>query len=583
MASAPTMLAFDLKRTDKVEMGKPLREYIAAHHDTVSPDEFVEGYTILQALRESVRTADASEASAEKIIKYWAHTCLMGPRFPFGTGDLDVTFVWYDPFRSSRFSSNALALEQASVLFNFAAVHGQMGAACNRTELEEIKKAFAHFQTAAGVFAYLREHLVSQLDTPVSPEFTPEALKLGENLFLAQAQEAVYEKAVKDGKSDAILSMVAQGAAEFYELAHSAVSSSVLDGQFHVSWKNHLQMRMLVFRGAACYHQGAAQGGKCEYGVEIAFLYKAKSYVATKTMSKLVRGVPADIADLVRRLQARIEARLAEAESDNDKIYCEAIPEANRLPAVKGKALVKALPLPEVGDVDVPDLFARLVPIHIYTQVSMYSDRVESLVRSLATQMDEASDVANSTLASLNLPAAIEALDAPAGVPPALASKASTLKAEGGVAAIAQLLETRRMLASMNADIRKASLRFSTRRRQTTRPCGRTTARGGTERRHGRSRPSSARKSVSSRRRSTRRVRPTPRSTPSMIAPRSLCRRSSCLRRSSVRSFRRLRTRSWRPPRWCARSWAHSSRSTRCLRSAARPRTSCGQWRRVTT
>ena len=414
---------------------------------------------MLQTLRNQVRTLDVDEEGAVRTLEeYYAHTKMIAPRFPFGSSTLDVTFVWYDPFRSTRFSDGNLAFEQASILFNLAAVHGRAALDANRTEVEGVKAACAHFAAAAGAFAHIKAHIVSALDTPVSPELTTEALTLGEKLYIAQAAETVFEKAVMDGRGNGILAKVAAAAGEQYEAAYASISSSVLEGQFHVSWKNHLQTRLWVFKAYAHYHEGLAQGEACEYGIELAHLGKAQGYVSSKAMAKLLKGVPADIIDMVNRLKARIAARHEEAERDNNTIYCEVVPAANTLPTIAGKLLVRAKPVPEVSEIGVPDLFSALVPLRIVKQASKYSDQVESLIRRISATADEASDVANSTLASLNLPAAVQSLDAPAGVPPGLASKAATLRSEGGVSGLASSLETRKMLATMNGDILRETL-----------------------------------------------------------------------------------------------------------------------------
>jgi programmed cell death 6-interacting protein len=60
-------------------------------------------------------------------------------------------------------------------------------------------------QEAAGAFAFLRDEASLKMDAPRPADLGPEAAAMLERLMLAQAQECVFEKALADKKSPALL------------------------------------------------------------------------------------------------------------------------------------------------------------------------------------------------------------------------------------------------------------------------------------------------------------------------------------------------------------------------------------------
>lgn len=64
-------------------------------------------------------------------------------------------------------------------------------------------------QEAAGSYAYLRDVASVRVEQPRPVDISPECAAMLERLMLAQAQECVYEKAVTDKKSPALLARCA--------------------------------------------------------------------------------------------------------------------------------------------------------------------------------------------------------------------------------------------------------------------------------------------------------------------------------------------------------------------------------------
>lgn len=66
-------------------------------------------------------------------------------------------------------------------------------------------------QEAAGTYAHLRDVASVRVEQPRPVDVGPECAHMMERLMLAQAQECVYEKAVQDKKSPALLARCSPG------------------------------------------------------------------------------------------------------------------------------------------------------------------------------------------------------------------------------------------------------------------------------------------------------------------------------------------------------------------------------------
>ena len=125
------------------------------------------------------------------------------------------------------------------------------------------------------------------------------------------------------------------------------------------------------------------------------------------------------LINCLKGLQAIVTDNLGRAVRDNDLIYLDPIPTLANLPVMTPASMVKPTvppavtkPLDSLHDglngLGRP-VFETLVPYAVHQAISVYSDRVESFIRSeLASRIDELDALAASTLQSLNLPGAIQ-------------------------------------------------------------------------------------------------------------------------------------------------------------------------------
>lgn len=101
------------------------------------------------------------------------------------------------------------------------------------------------------------------------------------------------------------------------------------------------------------------------------------------------------------------------------------------LSAIGKAALAKPTPLPEKFSTTFTDLFETLVPVSVQQALVAYDTRKQELVSSEIGKLRESTQLLNSILASLNLPAAIEDVGGEK-VPQSLREKSSSVVEHGG-------------------------------------------------------------------------------------------------------------------------------------------------------
>ncbi|KDD73159.1 BRO1-like domain-containing protein, partial [Helicosporidium sp. ATCC 50920] len=175
----------------------------------------------VERLRADVINLSGSlETLRSTLASYYRALCAMESRFPLsksGSG-VRLSLAWYDAFRPTKRTEQAsLALEKAAVLFNAAAVQSQIALACDRKTDAGLKDSARAFQEAAGLFALLKTDASLSVERPSPVDLLPETADMLEKLMLAQAQECVYEKALADGKSAALLARLACQVARYYD------------------------------------------------------------------------------------------------------------------------------------------------------------------------------------------------------------------------------------------------------------------------------------------------------------------------------------------------------------------------------
>ncbi|RHY25470.1 hypothetical protein DYB25_001903 [Aphanomyces astaci] len=436
------MLAVQLKQTSSIDVIKPMRAYLSNEYSEDEAKKFdpaLESFAQMRKDVELVRTP--SSISRQVLLRYIAQLDLINTRFPVSDTKVKLPFTWFDSFcPRQKLTQHSVQFEQAAALFLVGALDSQSAVACDRSTPEGIKAACNYFSQSAGAFAAIQS---LGLTATTTVDMCPEGLGMLVNLMLAQAQACFYEKAIKDKMKDGIKSKLATQAVAFYSSALDFCNSAAMKAAVDRLWSIHIQFQVLCMKAAAQFWQGKASkevavAKGAGYGEEISRLATADALcgqaIALATQSKLPPSLPAS----VRALQAIIMETLNKARKDNDTIYMETIPALAALPTLTAASMVKPI-VPEKERA--VDLFEGLVPTWLRQKCADNDAIYQSLVTASASQVSAYNEAARVHLASLGLPASVEAFEKGAGVPAALWRRIEACQAQGLTAPISRILD----------------------------------------------------------------------------------------------------------------------------------------------
>lgn len=350
-------------------------------------------------------------------------------------------------------------------------------------------------QSSSAILTHLETNVLPGLSrNPLSPttpshNLTPASIRPLATLTLAQAQECFWQKAASDGMKSGTIAKLARAVEDLYaqtsqeaQRAHEETGLEALSR----TWVNHINTKRYHFAAATQFRKSQEDLSNSRYGDEIARLQLADSHVKS-ALAALKRGLPSttstqSVANDLGGLQSVIESNLKRARKDNDLIYLEPITAQADLATITGARMVQAkLPVQVAQPIDClrargeaasanaalptlgKPLFGALVPYGAHVAISVYEDRKETWWReAMEGRRQELEAVVKSTLDSLNLPGAVDALDRGDAaqqqqIPPTLLSFADTLRDDGGVDVLQQLRsEVERVSAHNNATLDEA-------------------------------------------------------------------------------------------------------------------------------
>lgn len=205
-----------------------------------------------------------------------------------------------------------------------------------------------------------------------------------QQLFLAQAQECFWSKAVKDGLKDGLIAKLAAKVSDFYDQAADFGTKS---DTISTEWIHHMTAKHHHFAAAAQYRASRECLDKQNYGEEVARLRDSLTCVnealkESRWINKIVLG------DL-NGLKSRVSEDLKRAEKDNDVIYLMAVLPKSELATLQRAGMATARVPEEVANPSATlgdhgtfgqPLFARLVPYAVHIAASIYEERKNRLV-----------------------------------------------------------------------------------------------------------------------------------------------------------------------------------------------------------
>ncbi|XP_015941976.1 vacuolar-sorting protein BRO1 [Arachis duranensis] len=453
------MLAIFEKKTNSVDLYRPLRNYIAFNYSEREAQNLEDDLQTLKQQRADIeRHSDPSLPSRRDLLQsYFRALCLVETRFPISPDPAHVnalTFVWFDAFKPKQKSSQQnIHLEKASVLFNLGAVYSQIGLSYDRNTVDGRRQASHAFIAAAGAFAYLRDNasMKASIGGSATVDISGECAGMLEKLMLAQAQECVFENSIAKGSTPGVCSKISRQVGLYYEEALAALNVAPLNTHFDKSWIAHVQLKSALFYAEACFRYGLELHEKEEIAEEIARLRSAIN-VLTEA-KKNSKGAAAQILDAIGKLEANINRNLERAVKENDRVYLMRVPSPSSLPPLAAFSMVKPMAMSEVLDASKEKMFASLVPDSSTKALSRYTEMVDDIIRMQAEKLQQASELTRVRLKEMELPDSILALEGNFTLPTSLKEDVEAVQISGGPAGLEAELQQLRDLRRVNQEL----------------------------------------------------------------------------------------------------------------------------------
>ncbi|EJU04879.1 BRO1-domain-containing protein [Dacryopinax primogenitus] len=439
------------KSSTPVSFAENIRAYINENLPTHA-DAFRTDIEALDRLRSNALTGIEQQASQkiEALQTYLLHLLLLIKRLPPST---PPRLPYSPPFPPASFALTAplppaesnFHWEICNVMWNLGAAWSARAGEEGRKTSEALGRAKRAFESAAGLYRTLRTDQLPALQEalgktkPLPIDLTESWLEVAERLMLVQAQECFWQAAVAGGNmKNVTIAKLALAVAELYESVNQAmfVASPPISDSFPTAWLSHIEVKRSHFFAAAQFRQASADGEAHKYGDEIARLHLAAALVK-KGSAEAKRGVSQLVTNDIASLSKAINESTSRAERDNDLIYHQDVPAASSLPPIQARNVTAPAPIDGWKDprrVLGSMLFEQLMPWAVTRAILIYQERKkEWLEDQIVLKDEELEQTATRTLQELNLPAALDALERPTGLPPSLLGKAEEVRKAGGV------------------------------------------------------------------------------------------------------------------------------------------------------
>lgn len=319
-------------------------------------------------------------------------------------------------------AESSLSFERVCVMFNVGAALSAAAAAQGVGDDAALQGGARLLQQAAGVFDKLRSEVPVAVRQEPTPDLRPDTLAALSALMLAQAQDALVLKCVRDRAPPAVVARVAAHADDLYGAATRALDREPGRSLWDRDWPPAALARQLGLRALAHEQQAAVCRERREVGEEISRLRAA---------AELWRGSGGRALTGFEEHARRAAAQLAAAEKDNDFIYHERVPPADSLPLLERAPIARTLPPPARHHPTSPLLFQSLQPAALRAALAAAAAATSAAVTAEVDALRDGTRMLNGTLASLGLPACVES-GAGSSPPAWLAERARAVREAGG-------------------------------------------------------------------------------------------------------------------------------------------------------
>ena len=368
--------------------------------------------------------------------------------FPSIHGTSSICLEWGDAFTDDIPSTSnpsgshpGLLFERASILWNLAAIEAHIAAEQDLfTSSKGWMNANKHFQYAFSFIHHLQETLnnnTSNQNLHLPPDFQPQMLQFWENVLLAQAQMAGYEKVkAMPRPKHLLLSKLAKASVPLWDAAGEACSHVLTNQKAH--WIHTTKVWSSYMNCKAEWHESLEHYDKKNPAHEFARLEKSLSfgeicYHYLKT-SQSDERMKQELRAFLKDLHARFTDALQRLGND---------PVPHDLRDIRGELLSKgATPLPKsMLETSIP-MFSVMAPA-ARVAMNTFQREMKDFLKKMAAMVDEKSEYARRTLASVNLPHSLTAYkqeQAGGGLPIDLWERVETIQRESKVPRLKQEL-----------------------------------------------------------------------------------------------------------------------------------------------
>lgn len=444
-----------LKKTTDVDITKSLQQLLSTYYG--SDEAYKDAIEQLNKLRKDATfkgIEGKSTTTLNALQRYYDQLKSFSIKCP--VDEVPINFKWKDAFEKSGYflgsstslSIQSLAYERVCVLFNLAASHSDVAATALNEDIHNehaLQLAAKYFQLASGIFHTLKSDAPVALgQKPSQTDLNPSILDILHYLMLAQAQEAIFVKAVQNNMSDVSLAKLASQCSDYYGECYKLIQISKATWP-EKEWFNTIHSKQLSLGAIADFHQAAVVGADKKFGEEIARLAKAlDNFKQAETKTAL--------SEFLRTYMKKAERRHETAVKENDFIYHARVPEYRVMDGIERFSLVKPAAVPVKFQPDSSDLFGGLLPLRVQQAWSKLEARKQEITGVEIAGLQEATTMLNGVLASLNLPASLE--DAPGvELPQSLQDKSKYVRQKGGISYVSKLIGELPELLRRNMEI----------------------------------------------------------------------------------------------------------------------------------
>lgn len=444
------------KKTSDVDLSNPLKQLLSTYYgNDVDYSESIEQLNKMRKEATFKGIEGKSTTTLTALQRYYDQLKIFASKCP--VNEVPINFKWKDAFDKSSYSFlgssssliiQSLAYERVCVLFNVAASFSDVAATALNEDVHNehaLQLAAKYFQVASGIFLALKSDAPAALGQRSYPtDLNPSILDILHYIMLAQAQEAIFVKAVQNNMTDVSLSKLASQCSDYYGECYKLIQ--IVKALWpEKDWFNHFHAKQLAFNAISDFHQSATAGVAKKFGEEIAWLkHASENFKLAETKS----GLP----EFLQTYQKKIIKRHEEAEKENDFIYHARVPEYRLLESVDRFSLVKPVSVQSKFLPDTKDLFEGLLPLRVQQAWQKLEAKKQEIASVEITGLQESTTTLNATLASLNLPASLE--DAPGvELPQSLQDKSKYVRQKGGIQYVSKLISELPDLLKRNMEI----------------------------------------------------------------------------------------------------------------------------------